>query len=274
LWTPGYWGWGGAAFIWHVGYWGPHVGFYGGINYGFGYPGVGFVGGEWRGGAFFYNRAVVNLGGAHITNVYYTRVVNNFAVNRVSYNGGAGGLAARPSAGELAAEHDRHEEATSIQQRHETAAHNERSQFASVNHGMPGVAATGRAGEFKGGNVVQASRAGGSFNPKGPHPQNAGHTPGYSNFHSANPGGGEHQSPTWNRPSTPVNNPPERGQPSAGFHSTTPSHGGPAANEPYRGNSPHGEPSVQHSSQPSVQHGSQPPAKGEHEEKHESEPKR
>ena len=52
LWTPGYWGWGGSAFFWHVGYWGPHVGFYGGINYGFGYPGVGFVGGEWRGGAF------------------------------------------------------------------------------------------------------------------------------------------------------------------------------------------------------------------------------
>ncbi len=47
LWTPGYWGWGGGAFAWHAGYWGPHVGFYGGINYGFGYGGVGFVGGRW-----------------------------------------------------------------------------------------------------------------------------------------------------------------------------------------------------------------------------------
>ena len=63
MWTPGYWGWGGAAFIWHAGYWGPHVGFYGGINYGFGYTGVGFVGGEWRGRDFFYNRSVVNIGG-------------------------------------------------------------------------------------------------------------------------------------------------------------------------------------------------------------------
>jgi hypothetical protein len=52
LWTPGYWGWGGGAYIWHAGYWGPHVGFYGGINYGFGYGGVGFAGGYWHHGVF------------------------------------------------------------------------------------------------------------------------------------------------------------------------------------------------------------------------------
>src|SRR5262252_653106 len=44
LWTPGYWGWGDGVYIWHAGYWGPHVGFYGGINYGFGYGGVGYEG--------------------------------------------------------------------------------------------------------------------------------------------------------------------------------------------------------------------------------------
>src|SRR5579863_2580984 len=37
LWTPGYWGGGGGAFLWNAGYWGPHIGFYGGVNYGFGY---------------------------------------------------------------------------------------------------------------------------------------------------------------------------------------------------------------------------------------------
>jgi hypothetical protein len=42
LWTPGYWGWSSGAYLWHAGYWGPHVGFYGGVNYGFGYGGVGF----------------------------------------------------------------------------------------------------------------------------------------------------------------------------------------------------------------------------------------
>src|SRR5580658_116367 len=48
LWTPGYWGWGGSAFIWHAGYWGPTIGFYGGINYGYGYTGAGYAGGYWR----------------------------------------------------------------------------------------------------------------------------------------------------------------------------------------------------------------------------------
>jgi WXXGXW repeat (2 copies) len=45
LWTPGYWGFAGGLYAWHPGYWGPHVGFYGGVNYGFGYGGIGFVGG-------------------------------------------------------------------------------------------------------------------------------------------------------------------------------------------------------------------------------------
>jgi hypothetical protein len=167
LWTPGYWGWGGAAFIWHAGYWGPHVGFYGGINYGFGYVGVGYAGGYWRGGAFFYNRSVNNIGGARITNVYNRTVVNNFAANRVSYNGGAGGLRARPTSGELAAEHDRHIEATSMQRQHEMAAHNDRAQYASVNHGRPDVAATGKPGELRRANVARATRAGGPVNPSG-----------------------------------------------------------------------------------------------------------
>ncbi len=43
LWTPGYWGFTGGFYAWHPGYWGPHVGFYGGVNYGFGYGGVGFA---------------------------------------------------------------------------------------------------------------------------------------------------------------------------------------------------------------------------------------
>src|ERR1700726_4988759 len=37
LWTPPYWAWNDSAFVFYDGFWGPHVGFYGGINYGFGY---------------------------------------------------------------------------------------------------------------------------------------------------------------------------------------------------------------------------------------------
>src|SRR5580704_13769957 len=47
LWTPGYWGWSGGSYVFNAGYWGPTVGFYGGINYGFGYGGVGYEGGRW-----------------------------------------------------------------------------------------------------------------------------------------------------------------------------------------------------------------------------------
>src|SRR5580658_3826021 len=94
LWTPGYWGWGSGLYVWHAGYWGPHVGYYGGVNYGFGYMGIGFAGGEWRGGVFAYNSAVmhVGVGGAWGGNrVYVDRtivehntIVNN---NHVAFSG-------------------------------------------------------------------------------------------------------------------------------------------------------------------------------------------
>ncbi len=102
LWTPGYWGRNGGAFVWNEGYWGTQIGFYGGVNYGYGYGGSGFQGGYWQGGQLYYNRSVVNVGTTNITNVYNKTVVNNITVNRVSYNGGSGGIQAQPTAGELA----------------------------------------------------------------------------------------------------------------------------------------------------------------------------
>ncbi|MDQ2833561.1 MAG: YXWGXW repeat-containing protein, partial [Acidobacteriota bacterium] len=62
LWTPGYWGYSPYGYFWNAGYWGPEVGYYGDINYGFGYFGVGFYGGYWGGGQFWYNRSYCNLG--------------------------------------------------------------------------------------------------------------------------------------------------------------------------------------------------------------------
>ncbi len=102
LWTPGYWGWNNGVYVFNPGYWGPHVGFYGGINYGFGYGGVGYQGGYWNNGAFNYNRAVNNISDTHITNVYNRTVVNNTTINNVSYNGGSGGTVARPTPQEQA----------------------------------------------------------------------------------------------------------------------------------------------------------------------------
>ncbi len=158
LWTPGYWGWGGGFYAWHPGYWGPHVGFYGGINYGFGYTGVGFFGGEWRGRAFFYNRAVMNVNVTRITNVYErTVVVNN---NHVAYNGGEGGIQARPTAEEERYGHEQHTAALASQRQQERAASRNRQLFASENHGRPAIAATARPGAFKGRGVVAAREAG------------------------------------------------------------------------------------------------------------------
>ena len=103
LWTPGYWGFVGGVYAFHAGYWGPHVGFYGGVNYGFGYVGVGFAGGRWAGNSFAYNQSVTNVNVTNIHNTYNTTVINNVTVNKVSYNGGAGGIAAVPTAQERVA---------------------------------------------------------------------------------------------------------------------------------------------------------------------------
>lgn len=146
LWTPGYWGWGGGLYVWHAGYWGPHIGFYGGVNYGFGYFGHGYEGGYWRDRTFYYNRTVNNI---NITNVHiYNKTVIENHENRVSFNGGRGGINARPERSDEAAERERHFEPTGMQMQHERAASGNREFLASVNHGRPAVAATERPGEF------------------------------------------------------------------------------------------------------------------------------
>ncbi len=172
LWTPGYWGWGNGAYLWHAGYWGPHIGFYGGVNYGFGYFGSGYEGGYWRGNHFFYNRTVNNV---TITNVhiYNKTVINNVTVNRVSYNGGHGGIEARPSHEQERWGHERHFEPTGMQRQHEHAARGDRAFLASENHGRPAVAATSRPGEFHGPNHSNDARFGHAENRSGPRPSNA-----------------------------------------------------------------------------------------------------
>ena len=96
FWTPGYWAWGGSGFIFNEGYWGPVVGFYGGVDYGYGYFGHGYEGGSWENGHFFYSQAVNNVNVTVVHNVYKT-TINERNVTRVSYNGGNGGINERPS---------------------------------------------------------------------------------------------------------------------------------------------------------------------------------
>jgi WXXGXW repeat (2 copies) len=108
LWTPGYWGYLGAVYVFHRGYWGPQVGYYGGINYGFGYVGVGFAGGRWVGNQFAYNKTVNNVNANVIHNTYSETVANHVAASKVSYNGGPGGITAAPTAEERTAAAETH----------------------------------------------------------------------------------------------------------------------------------------------------------------------
>jgi hypothetical protein len=160
LWTPGYWGWGGSAFIFHEGYWGPHVGFYGGINYGYGYGGVGYEGGRWEGGHFSYNTYVNHVNTTIIHNTYNTRITE--VNNRVSYNGGQGGVDARPTREQESWANERHVGPVGEQTQHVQEARNNPELRASANQGKPPIAATSKPGDFKTG-VVASREAGGEY---------------------------------------------------------------------------------------------------------------
>ena len=163
LWTPAWWGWNEGVFLFHDGYWAPHVGFYGGINYGFGFFGDGYAGGRWDGDRFYYNRAVSNVNVTNIHNVYNTTIVNDVTINRISYNGGNGGVTARPTREqeELAQQH--HVSQQPAQRRHQQMARANPLLRAELNHGKPAVAATARPAEFTGSHVVAAREAGGAY---------------------------------------------------------------------------------------------------------------
>ncbi len=181
LWTPGYWAYSGNGYVFHQGYWGEHVGFYGGINYGYGYPGQGFEGGRWDNGHFAYNRSVTNVDETVVHNVYNTTVVNNTVNNtvvnntgtRVSYNGGNGGITAGPSAEEQTADHERHIAPVAAQTQHVEAARSNPQLRVSANQGKPPIAATPRPGAFTQAGVAAATEAGALHRSAGP-PENNG----------------------------------------------------------------------------------------------------
>jgi hypothetical protein len=140
-WTPGYWASSLGVFTWSPGFWGPTVGFYGGINYGFGFFGSGFVGGVWRGNAFAYNTAFTNVNKTVIRNVYNNRTVFRGRIHgsRVSFNGGHGGISARPTRADRVAARERHFGRTAAQVRHAEVAGHNRNNLVAFDHGKPPV---------------------------------------------------------------------------------------------------------------------------------------
>ena len=161
LWTPPYWAFVGGVFGFHAGYWAPHVGFYGGVNYGFGYEGLGYQGGHWQNNQFYYNSAVNNFGNIHVGNTYNAPVtINKTVTNNVSYNGGTGGLQVRPTPEQEQVAAQPHISPTQAQLSHVRTASVNPEQFHTENQGKPAVAATQRPGELKGPGVFPAKAAG------------------------------------------------------------------------------------------------------------------
>jgi hypothetical protein len=207
LWTPPYWGWSGGLYVFHPGYWGPHVGYYGGVNYGFGYMGIGFVGGMWRGHDFVYNTAVMHVNERFVHTTYIDRniVGRNTIVNdrHVAYSGGPGGIRHDPRPEERFAERDRHVDATSFQHSHESTAMSDRSMYSRNNGGHPSNAAVARplGGGNQGGHGadrsaptrMQQNQGGGAGNQgrgnyNSPRPNNGNpDTRGNSNARPSNP---------------------------------------------------------------------------------------
>jgi hypothetical protein len=160
LWTPGYWGGDGDAYVFHEGYWGTEVGFYGGISYGYGYFGHGYEGGRWDNGHFAYNQSVSHVDVSINRNVYNTRVEDNTRGNRVSFNGGNGGVQVRATNREEAAGRGKHIAPGAAQTAHVESARANPELRSSANHGKPPIAATSKPGAFKETGAVAAREGG------------------------------------------------------------------------------------------------------------------
>ena len=110
VWTPPYWEYDNPRrYQWHHGYWGPRIGFYGGIDYGFGYSGTG------------YDRS------------------SSKSSNPTSCNGGPGRVQKKPTRAEAAANRDKHFAALDAQIHLARDAKKNREQYSKANHGRPPI---------------------------------------------------------------------------------------------------------------------------------------
>ena len=216
LWTPPYWGWSSGLYVFHPGYWGYHVGYYGGVNYGFGYGGIGFAGGEWRGHNFAYNTAVMHVDEriVHTTYVDRTIVERGYVArdSHVAYSGGPGGINHPPAPQERLAEHEQHTPPTSFQSQHIQAAQSNHQSYAKFNSGHPAMLAAAKPLAVETHPAPAAPRAVGS--PSGgrvgapgnfSRPANAGA--------SANGGGSKPSTSVGGRPNTSTEYHPNTGGP-------------------------------------------------------------
>lgn len=226
LWTPGYWAWDGSEYVFYDGYWGPTVGFYGGINYGFGYTGWGYEGGYWRDRTFYYNSRVNNLRGFDRRYIYDREVHEDHRFGRTSYAGGRGGVTGYPNRQQFGAFNQPRLGATQQQQHQWSQQNGGRGWNQNVNPGQQGQNPGGHYGYRQGaptGGSPAVTASGARYGQGG-----AGQAPGYRQ-----PGGGGF-------PGSPPRGPQGQfqhfggGQPGGGQHGSAPQGGA-------RGSAPHGD---------------------------------
>jgi len=131
-----------------------------------------------------------------VHNTYNETVVNNVAVNRVSYNGGAGGVSATPTAVERMASQEQHVPATQAQRQHVQQASGNPALLAKNNGGRPAIAATPHPGAFNAPGVVGAHGA----------PPAPVHPAAYSNHNGAAAGHGAAAAQGNGKPPAPKSN--------------------------------------------------------------------
>ena len=163
LWTPGYWRWADGAYGFVPGYWASRVGYYGGINYGHGYDGQGYVGAKWRGSSLAFNDAETNVRGLPADVVYREEQLPN--TNPVGFSGGPGGVDTKPGLGDMATARSPHEPPTPAQLLQVAVARAEPGQRASVNRDRPAVAATVTPTAFEGPGAVTDAKASLPYHP-------------------------------------------------------------------------------------------------------------
>jgi WXXGXW repeat (2 copies) len=239
LWTPGYWDYDDGVYVWYAGYWGPAVGYYGGIDYGYGYTGEGYQGGYWNHGTFYYNRTVNTITTLNITNVYGQSVDEHFRDRHISYHGGPGGTRGGPTPAQFSAARQRRSTAVSAQQHQILLAKANPVERASVNHGRPGIAATWRPGAFNGHDAVPAKRAGGPYHePPHNNATNGGRTerPAHKGSASPHPKAAPNPQPARGGPERPRMH--ERPQPKRNPPNALPERRVPNRTQPPEGNRP------------------------------------
>ncbi len=266
LWTPGYWDYDDGVYEWNGGYWGPAVGYYGDIDYGYGYTGDGYQGGYWNRGTFYYNRTVNNITTVNIRNVYNQPVDEHFRDRHISYHGGPGGTTGQPTRAELVAARQRRLAAVSAQQRQMQLADANPVERASVNHGRPAIAATRRPGAFKGGDAVPARSAGTPYREP---PHSAMHggrveRPAHAGHASPHPKAAPNPQPARRAPERPRmhEQPPPRGNPhDAQPERRVPNRAQPQEVRPHENHARHAPPEMhaQHSSPAHNPHHVPPP---------------